>query len=376
MAKRKGGRQYAADVAVYAPLAGRLYESIPGPAGGAEVQTAYLAQSLAGLGFRVVHIVSGTDAVPHRNGVRVVQLPRSYGNRGLPRRRAILASLRDADAAVYIQRSAGFETGTVGLFAQATGRRFVFSSSSKGDLLLDRRLSRQSSTSLDEWPTRLQYLIGLYLANAVVVQTNEQRVLAQQRRGVEPRVIRSFCAPVGTVGKNREAFLWIGGLLDLKEPLAYVELARRVPEVTFWMIGGDRGPRWAELAARVRAIANEVPNLYLLPRLGRKDVLSLYDRAVAVVNTSWVEGFPNTFLEGWARGRPALSLRVDPDGVIERNALGAVAHGSLDKMEAATRELWHARDSIDPAPLQRYVARFHDPNVIGTEWAALIQELQ
>ena len=117
-------------------------------------------------------------------------------------------------------------------------------------------------------------------------------------------------------------------------------------------------------------------NLRLLPRLGRDDVLSLYGRAVAVVNTSWIEGFPNTFLEGWARGIPALSLRVDPDGVIERNALGAVAHGSLDRMEAAVRELWDARDSIDPAPLQGYVARFHDPKVIGSEWAALIQELR
>ena len=195
MATRKARRRYAADVAVYAPFAGPLYESIPGPTGGAEVQTAYLAQALAKHGLRVVHIVFGTDLVPQRNGVRVVALPQSYGTRGLPRRLAVLASLREADAAVFIQRSAGFETGVMGLFAQVTRRRFVFSSSSKYDFLVDRHLSRQAGTSLDEWPSRMQYLIGLHLANAVVVQTTEQRVLGLQRRGVEAKVIRSFCAP-------------------------------------------------------------------------------------------------------------------------------------------------------------------------------------
>jgi glycosyltransferase involved in cell wall biosynthesis len=383
MSRESGGRAYVragnstrADVAVYTPLAGPLYGSGSSHAtGGAETQSVYLARALADCGFRVSHIVFDAEAAGEHDGVRVLPIPADYSHGGIVRRRAMLRALRTADARVYIQRSAGFETGVIAGYARATGRRFVFSSSSEADFAKDPLVAERAGASLDEWPTRLQYLVGLRLAHAVVVQTEAQRSLARRERGVDARVIRSFCEPAALVPVEREAFLWIGGLTGVKNPLAFVELAERVPDASFRMVTSARGEAWARLADEVRLRAEAAPNLELLPALPRDELLPLYARSVAIVNTSWFEGFPNTFLEGWARGTPALSLCVDPDGVIESHGLGTVCNGSARCLEEAARRLWHTRNDIQPERMRAYVERIHHPKVIAPQWASLVEEL-
>lgn len=371
-------RARPADVAIYAPLAGSLYLAGDRPSGGAELQSFHLARALVAAGVRVRHVVAGTDLDAPQDGVEIVPLPNAYGSGSrLARRLAILAALRAANASLYIQRSAGFETGVVGAFAKTARRSFVFSSSSDADFDLDAITSRDAGASLDRRPTRLQYRWGLRLADEIVVQTYAQQVLAQDRLALQTRVIRSFCSPDAPVDRPGEAFLWIGGLVAFKDPLAYVRLAAAVPEAMFWMIGTDRGPIWNELAAAVRGAAKKVPNLEILAPHGRAELLELYNRAVAVVSTSRFEGFPNVFLEAWARGRPVLSLAVDPDGIVEQFGLGVVGDGSLLTLAAAARKLWHGREDYAAmsSVTRQYVRDFHDPAVVGRQWVGLVREL-
>ena len=62
-----------------------------------------------------------------------------------------------------------------------------------------------------------------------------------------------------------------------------------------------------------------------------------FDRARIFLNTSSIEGFPNTFLQAWIRGVPVVSF-FDPDGLIRRLQLGRVAT-SIDDMREAIRSL-------------------------------------
>ena len=46
--------------------------------------------------------------------------------------------------------------------------------------------------------------------------------------------------------------------------------------------------------------------------------------SAVLLSTSDEEGFPSTFLEAWTQGTPVVSLKIDPDHVIELAGLGAV----------------------------------------------------
>lgn len=365
------------DIAIVSPYATPLYLDdrhldAHQATGGAEVQTFQLARALVKADLSVAHLVFDSPGlVAVRDGVMVATLPPHEPPPRFQRSSAqLLRALTELAPKLMIQRNAGFDTGVVAAFAKATGRRFVFSSSSSADFTLE---------ALGNRKTRSAYRVGLWLADRIVVQTDDQRVLAASLRGREAVVIRSFCEPAADLDPSdvRKYFLWIGGLIDYKRPLDYLALAARLPEASFLMVATSRGSHWDGLAKEVRERAAALPNCELLPGRPRTQILDMYERAVAVVNTSAFEGFPNTFMEGWARGAPALSLNVDPDGVIARHGLGVVAAGSLDALEAGARAGWDRRGDLaaERDRCRSYIERHHAPAVVGAAWAELVTEL-
>jgi glycosyltransferase involved in cell wall biosynthesis len=77
----------------------------------------------------------------------------------------------------------------------------------------------------------------------------------------------------------------------------------------------------------VKQAATTRSNVSFHGRLSYWDTNELYGRAKLLVNTSDVEGFPNSYLQAWIRGVPVVTL-IDPDGVIERESLGVAARSS------------------------------------------------
>lgn len=330
---------------------------------------AYVARALAEEGLRVVHLVfDDGEPIPARvEGVQVTPLPRDalLGTK-LVRRRAIVRGLRDTDAGVYIQRTAAMVTGLIGSFARLKRRRFIFSSASDADF---------GDGNLDLMRTRLEYRLGLRLASRVVVQTESQRERARRALGLDATVIPSFCELARAEPRRSELFLWIGRIIGRKNPLSFAALAERIPEARFVLVSQSSSS--PELQSAVRAAAERLPNLEIRGPIPHRELLALYGHAVAVVNTSDFEGFPNTFLEAWARGTPALSLRVDPDRVIERHGLGVVAGGSDEKLVEAARSLWRQRhdQGVFETAARAYIETTHDPKAVSAAWTELVRTL-
>jgi glycosyltransferase involved in cell wall biosynthesis len=363
------------DVAFYVPPIGALISPCEEPpAGGAETQVYLLSRALAARGLRVC-------VVAHRT---TVQVPRSFNGvdvawRPPPRwrdRPGLIGKLAEVvtiwrvigalDAEVFVQRGTSMETGFVALAAKARRRRFVHSTANTIDFTWGDVADRKNA---------LLYRLGTRLADAIVVQTPEQVDLCRKHFRREPVMIKSLAEPAELRTNSPEAFLWIAKLAWYKNPLAFVQLARAVPEARFRMVGVASEKDSAELSAAVERAAAAVDNLELLPPRPRSELRPLLDTAVAMVATSDFEGMPNTFLEGWARGVPALALAHDPDGVIEREGVGGFAGGSPARLAELARELWRSRQ--DQAALSarclEYVRREHGAEAAAQCWVEALE---
>jgi glycosyltransferase involved in cell wall biosynthesis len=130
--------------------------------------------------------------------------------------------------------------------------------------------------------------------------------------------------------------LWVSNLRPLKRPELALELARQLPKVKFTLVGGPM-PGGQTYHDDVMAAAARLPNVTMLGPVRYRDSAALFERAKILLNTSSIEGFPNTFLQAWIRGVPVVTF-FDPDGLVQRLPLGRVAK-SLDDMREAIRGL-------------------------------------
>lgn len=356
------------DVAFYLPTLGPLIDSdaaVPF-AGGAETQIWLLARGLARRGYAPCVITADTPrGLPERmDDVDVVVRPDWEGGRGLRGQIdqlwtlwCTLSPLR----AITVQRAAGFSTGLVGAITRARGRTFVYSSAN----IIDFEYERLASSRRHLW----LFHLGVRLANLIVVQTNEQAQRCRVRFGRDAVMIRSIAEPAAKAAGSPDVFLWVGRLVRYKQPQEFLSLARALPEARFQMVGLGSGDD-AQMEQMVKSEARGLPNLELLTTRPRAELFPLYERAVAVVNTGAWEGMPNTFLEGWARGVPALAFAHDPDGVITSDRLGGFAAGSPERLVSLAQEMWASRN--DRSDLEQrcrdYVQREHDGERVIDRW--------
>jgi glycosyltransferase involved in cell wall biosynthesis len=355
------------DVAFYMPSVTPLLTR-SGSTGGAETQVFLLSRELARQGLRVCLIVFADPRLEVPSsvcGVEVVSLPPYQPHQHLlgQVREALRigGTVRQVEARVVVARTAALHVGIVAASAKLTRTAFVFSTANVSDF--------NPSIDLPKRRDRWLYRLGVKLADAVVVQTEEQVHMCQDAFGKKAVLIKSIVEPVIPRKRAPESFLWVGRLVSSKRPLAFVELAKSLPDVAFRMVGVRTTDD--HLAQQVAAGASRVPNLELLTQRPRHQLLGLIDRAVAVVNTSQFEGMPNVFLEGWSRGVPALALSHDPGGVITRHRIGTFANDAPDMLAAAADDLWRSRFDQEAlaARCRSYVRENHSSPLIAAQWS-------
>ena len=356
-------------------------------AGGAETQQVLVGRLLASKGVTVSFIVGdyGQRDVETEDGITLIKSFTPFkGNRKLrflPDMLSIRRAMRIADADVYNQRSTSFFTGQLAWFARRLGRVFTFSVGSDYNVYPDCQGNLPAAmAALYRW--------GIRRADAIIAQTEKQKRLLEENFGLEAVLIRNGIpipdpaaspAPPGTGSRGTgsvdgPAFLWVGGLRWMKRAELLVELARRVSEARFILVGGAVGD-----PAYCRSIKEKLrgaPNVHQIDFVPPGEMDAYYRNAYALVNTSSLEGFPNTFLHAWAHGVPVLSLEIDPDDTIVRNRIGLVG-GTIDGLAAAARRFLSdpgARDEMSRRAAA-YVREFHDIRDRGDDYRRLFEKL-
>lgn len=358
-------------------------------AGGAEMQQLLLARHMLSRGIDVSFIVGDYGQAEIESFERITVI-RSFapfsGNRKLrfiPDMLKIRRAMRIADADVYNQRSTSFFTGQLAFFASRLGRAFTFSAGMDYNAYPD-------CQGMLPGPMAALYRYGIGKADAVIAQTEKQRRLMTANFHREVVLIRNGIAireapPAGAPPAGTEAgrppaahaapapeFLWVGSFRLAKRPELFLELARRLPEARFTLIGGrgDNDPEYRDLPERMSAI----PNLRFEGFVPPTEIESYYARAFALVNTSRLEGFPNTYLHSWVHGVPVLTIEIDPDAIIETNGIGA-ATGSVDGLvEAARALIENPASRVEmSARAATYVRKNHDIRNRGDDYIRLFE---
>ncbi|HEU4779372.1 MAG TPA: glycosyltransferase family 4 protein [Steroidobacteraceae bacterium] len=313
-------------------------EEDPKYIGGEAIQHVLVARAWRDLGHEVSMIVhdEGQGARRVCDGITAIAAHARHG--GLPgfrffhpRATRLLSALIAADADTYYQSPAGAYTGITAWFCRATGRRFIFRVASDSDC-------EKEHSRIQFWRDRKLFNYGLRHADVVAAQTEFQAQLLRENHGIESTVVNMMVEPPrgGAPAEKDIDVLWISNLRPLKRPELALELARQLPKVRFSLVGGPM-PGGETYYEDVCAAASRLPNLNMLGAVRYADSGVLFDRAKIFLNTSSIEGFPNTFLQAWVRGVPVVSF-FDPDSLVQRLKLGYIA-SSIDEMREGIRSL-------------------------------------
>lgn len=334
--------------------------------GGEPVQQTLLARALARRGHDVTMVSADhgqADGMEYR-GVRVFKSYRPDAGVPVlrfvhPRWTGLWSALRRADADLYYTSCAGMEVGLLALYCRHFGKRLVFRSASDTDCDKSRLLVRYAR---DRW----LYAYGLRRADAILVQSASQAETLKRSYGLASRVAGMLVEPPLMAPAQDLDVLWVGNIRRVKRPDRVLWLASRMPQVRFHMVGGAL-PGEEALYRQVRDAAAACANLTFHGGLSYSDTCSLYGRARLLLNTSDVEGFPNTYLQAWVHGVPVVTL-IDPDRVIEREGLGFAARAT-DQFVGAIAALLASPDARQAAGerCRRYMARnFGDDAILST----------
>lgn len=269
---------------------------------------------------------------------------------------------------IILQFIGSAHTGIAALYARRHGCKMFWRVTS------DRSVEPEKASwwKLHRRIERLFLDYGIRNATLILAQTEYQRAqLAAAYPNAAVQVLPNFhptppdCGRTGAVVKQ---VMWIANLKPLKNPGAFVRLARRFahrPEIRFVIVGGAADDddwtrrQLAEIAA--------TPNVDYRGALPQTEVNALLEQTDLLVNTSDYEGFSNTFIQAWMRRVPVVSLNVDPDRLLSRGGLGAVT-GDEDTLCARVAALLDDPDRCASigARARRYALDHHAESNIET----------
>ena len=301
--------------------------------GGESVQHVLLARAWRDLGHEVSMIVldHGQGRNTYVEGIRAIApYARDEGLPVLrfahPRLTGMISAMREIDADVYYQSPAGAATGIAAWFCRRHGKRFIMRVASDLACIPGKQLIRF-------WRDRKIYEYGVRNADLIVAQSEQQRTLLQENYGVKSEVLdMAVEMPSGPQPEKDIDVLWVANFRPVKRPEVVLDLARRLPQVRFTMAGGAL-PGVEDYYEAMQKAASELPNVVFPGAVPYADVGAYFSRAKIFLNTSQIEGFPNTFLQAWVRNVPVVTF-FDPDSLVKQRQLGRTAANFDDMVDA------------------------------------------
>jgi glycosyltransferase involved in cell wall biosynthesis len=177
------------------------------------------------------------------------------------------------------------------------------------------------------WPL---YAWGLWRADKIFVQHTGQLLLLHPRlRSKVACTLPKVCSLQSNVkphSERQEYVAWVATLRQHKRPDVLIDIAKSAPDIKFIVCGGPTDYQTpVGYGMRMVEALTKLPNVDYRGRVAPDEAMEVIANAALLLCTSDEEGFPNTFTQAWASGTPVVTLKVDPDSIIEKVGLGEVS---------------------------------------------------
>lgn len=233
----------------------------------------------------------------------------------------LMLAMKRAQADYYVIKTPGHLSAPMAFFCKISKKKLVFWSQMSSDFNRSEKSNRTLANILHDW--------GVKNSDIVIGQTKQQ---CQDFMNNYRKIIfhvPSMCGQILTMRKEIEGkeniadvdILWVGNSLCKKRYEVVIELARKMPDVTFVLAMNKAHLVRFEQA---ETESKSLENVRFLGQIPPYEMENWFDRSKIFLNTSSAEGFPNTFLQAWMNYLPVISLEIDPDGVIAKRNLGRV----------------------------------------------------
>jgi len=367
-------------IVLIAPRLRDLYLGECRPVGGTEVMTDLIARHLADH-FAVTVLVDGPAPTPGRSGplagqqgppgVAIATAPLLAALQG-PGPLAAWRFLREVNRAlVRLQpdlvyaHTTGMEIAAASWYARRHRAASVYHWGADTD--------RHGLVTPGPPGLAALFLWGRRHADLQVCQTDQQFLSLPAAERARAMVLPN---PLNTKLPLRRStgghVLWVARIVPNKRPDLFLGTAQRLPTRRFVMAGEPSSP---EDRANLERGLRTTPNVDWVGQADAGKLADLYAGAQCLLNTSDVEGFPNTFLEACAAGVPVVSLRCDPNGILQHQGAGRFLGGNVAGLAEAVEGLYDAARWAEAQEACLRVAREHAPGLLVPRLEAKLREV-
>ena len=303
--------------------------------GGAEYQTALLAQGLAARGHEVAFLATSTgqSKTYAQDGVQIWEVS-GWNKVGHAQHREQIAEIfaQFKPEICYIRLLTELDDIAALCRLRAIPYVSVSCSLKETSPLLFGYHPRETIGYLRSQQTLAHWRSFQAIRGAALHVSNTHELRERVQRWFPKQSMRTIyngspmATPAEIHGTRSGQIIWVNNLKRGKRPELFVELARRLPAYQFVMIGAI--PDYGFYARTLqRMVATGPANFRYLGAMSVEGVNEQISKSDLLVYTSkaGVEGFGNSFLQAWFRGVPTASLSFRLDGILERERVGLFA---------------------------------------------------
>ena len=350
-----------------------LLKDVPGTAGGASVQWKSWIKGFLDNGhmFGLLTYKGATEYIGKKFDFDIIEC---YNRKkGIKKLKVIYYQIPSLYKAIkkynpdyIIQVSASMYTGMLMIVSKMLGIPFIHRIAS--DVHIDERLN----TLIDKREIFL-YKIGLKYSDFILVQNTYQYTKLIEKFPKKnifiihnPFALETNASDILPRVK-REYISWVGHFRYIKNLPVLVTIARKLPNINF-KIAGVEYPNLDDVTKEAILNLKELKNVEFVGYIKRDEISLFLSKSIALLNTSFTEGFSNTFLEAWALGVPVVtSKKVDPDEIVYKLNLGNVAD-NFDQLQCSLKLIIDLdEDEYNKLALRcyEYVKENHNPKILA-----------